>query len=221
MAQRFPRPAFDIAQVRRFDPPLSLAVRWFAAAQFVALLQGAALFLWFAEDLPWSQSAVWVAALVAALWALGAMLQGRLSPLALLLVEAAALATASSAVHLVGLHQVFKPLTMAFAIVFAASRTYAQGGARRFDHVLMAALTASLAGDMFLMFPGYFMPGLLSFLIAHLFYIALLRQGLAWLPSRRALLVTLGLGAAMYALLWSAPSSALRVAARPMCWFSR
>jgi uncharacterized membrane protein YhhN len=60
----------------------------------------------------------------------------------------------------------------------------------------------SLAGDAFLMFPGYFIPGLVSFLVAHLLYIALFRMGQAWFPSRRALAVTLVFGAVMYAYLW-------------------
>ncbi len=56
---------------------------------------------------------------------------------------------------------------------------------------------------MLLLFEGGFIPGLLAFLLAHLFYIALLKQDVAWLPSRRALAATAGLGAAMYAFLWS------------------
>jgi uncharacterized membrane protein YhhN len=68
--------------------------------------------------------------------------------------------------------------------------------------LLMAALALSLAGDVFLMFPGYFIPGLVAFLLAHLAYIALLRQGQRWFPSRRALAGTLGVGTAMYAFLW-------------------
>jgi uncharacterized membrane protein YhhN len=71
-----------------------------------------------------------------------------------------------------------------------------------------------LAGDVFLMLPGnYFIAGLASFLVAHLFYITLLRQGVGWFPSRRALWVTLSLGAAMYVWLWSGlDGTALKVA---------
>ena len=53
------------------------------------------------------------------------------------------------------------------------------------------------------MLPGnWFIPGLASFLVAHLFYIALLRIRQAWFPSRGALVLTLGFGAAMLAVLW-------------------
>jgi uncharacterized membrane protein YhhN len=63
---------------------------------------------------------------------------------------------------------------------------------------------------VFLMLPGdqplwglpTFILGLGSFLVAHLFYIALFRQGQPWFPSKLALLVVLGFGAAMYSIVW-------------------
>ena len=67
---------------------------------------------------------------------------------------------------------------------------------------LLAALVGSLAGDVLLLFPGYFVPGLVAFLLAHVAYLVLLRQGVGWFPSRGALAATLGVGAAMYAFLW-------------------
>jgi len=123
--------------------------------------------------------------------------------LVLLLVLLAALSTATSVLGLPTLHFVFKPLTMLVAIILVAARAYASGAVARFDVCLMAALAASLAGDVFLMLPGnYFIPGLASFLVAHLFYIALFRQGVPWFPSRRALLGTLAIGSVMYAWVW-------------------
>ena len=69
--------------------------------------------------------------------------------------------------------------------------------------LMTAALAASLAGDVFLMFPGQFIAGLVSFLLAHLCYLAVFRQDLAWFPHRGALTATLAVGAGMYAFLWS------------------
>ncbi|TAL80424.1 MAG: fatty acid hydroxylase family protein, partial [Candidimonas sp.] len=156
VAQRFPRPAFDLASVQRFHPPLSRAVAWFAGVQFALLLAGVSAYLWFADTLPPGPSFVWLAALTAALWALGAVLQGRITVLQVLLIESAALATASAAVGLVDLHHVFKPLTMAVAIIFVAtSRRTTRAGVQS-DALLMAALAASLAGDVLLMLPGQF-----------------------------------------------------------------
>jgi alkylglycerol monooxygenase len=204
VAARFPKPAFDLAQVRRFDPPVSRAVLWFAAVQFVLLLLGVSAVLWFAESWPNLEIAVWSAALAAGYWALGAVLQGRLTVLEVLLVEVAALATVTSTLGLRELHFVFKPLVMLLAIIFVAISSMKSRTTSRFYLLLMAALAASLAGDVFLMLPGgYFIPGLASFLVGHLFYIALFRQGVAWFPSRRALVSTLGVGAAMYAWVWA------------------
>lgn len=40
-----------------------------------------------------------------------------------------------------------------------------------FAKKILAALVFSWGGDVFLMFPGFFLPGLISFLVAHVFYI--------------------------------------------------
>ncbi len=127
----------------------------------------------------------------------------RLHRLELLLIATALLAILTSVFGLRLPHYLLKPGVMLITIVFVAVRAYSSGVLGRFDYYLMAALTASLAGDVFLMLPGnYFIPGLASFLIAHLFYIALFGQGVPWFASRLALLGTLGVGAAMYAWIW-------------------
>lgn len=203
VAVRFPKPDFDITQVRTFDPPASRTVRWFAALQFVLMLGGVSAVLWFSGSWPIRQTAVWSAALVTGYWAIGALMQGRMSMLEMLLIESAALSTATSTLGLLDLHFIFKPLVMLIAITFIALRSYESGAATRFNALLMAALAASLAGDVFLMLPGnYFIPGLASFLVGHLFYIALFRRGVTWFPNRMALLATLGFGGAMYAWVW-------------------
>ncbi len=119
------------------------------------------------------------------------------------LLSASALATLSS-LQLIDLHLVLKPMPMAIAIIFIATRAMATRGIVRNDALLLAALLFSLGGDVFLMLPGnYFIPGLASFLVAHLFYIALFRQGTPWFASRTGLVAVLGFGASMYAVLWS------------------
>ena len=59
-------------------------------------------------------------------------------------------------------------------------------------------------GDVALMLPGYFVPGLASFLVGHLFFISVFKQGQAWFSSKGALANTLGLDGAMYAVLFNA-----------------
>lgn len=94
VAERFPRPAFDIQAVQTFNPPMSQALKWFAAVQFVLLLAGVASFLWVADTLPLAQAAVGVTALWAGMWALGAAMQARLSMIAVLAVDAVVIVTA-------------------------------------------------------------------------------------------------------------------------------
>ena len=212
VAARFPKPLFALAQAQRFYPPVSQWVAWFGAVQFVLLLQCVALFLWHADRMPLAQSTVWLAALAAGLWSVGAVLQGRITVLEVLLIEAAALATVTGAENLVLLHRVFKPLALLFAIGFVVQRNRTTKAPARFDLLLLAGLAFSLVGDCFLMVPGFFIPGLVAFLVAHLFYIAMFKQGVPWLPSTRALLVALALGGAMYGFLFPGLTPVLRVA---------
>jgi alkylglycerol monooxygenase len=59
-----------------------------------------------------------------------------------------------------------------------------------------------LPGDVPLAGLPPFILGLGSFLIAHVFYIALFKQGQAWFPNRRALGAVLAVGVLMYAIVW-------------------
>ena len=212
VAARFPKPVFDIAKVQRYHPAVTPAAAWFGATQLLLLLGGVVLFLWHADRMALSQSAVWVAALGVGLWCVGALLQGRLDWLQVLLIEAAALATATSALGLTAWHHGFKPLALLLAIGWVARRARHAGAVGTPAVLLLAGLACSLAGDVLLMLPGLFIPGLVAFLAAHLCYIALFKQGLPWFPSRRALLATLGVGAAMYAFLFNNLGPVLKVA---------
>ncbi|AMO23593.1 hypothetical protein GCM10027034_38690 [Ramlibacter solisilvae] len=205
VAARFPKPDFDIARMQRFHPPMTPRLAGFAFAQFLLLLAGSVLFLWNADRLPLAQSAAWLAALAAGLWSLGAVMQGRIGMLEVLLVEAAALSTATAATGMTAAFQVFKPLAMVLAIAFVLQRG-------RFSWLLVAALVFSLGGDVLLMLPGQFIPGLVSFLAAHLCYIALLRRDAPWFASRPALLAALGAAALMYAVLFAHLGPVLKVA---------
>lgn len=212
LAARFPKDAFDMARVKYFHPPVQGAVALFGGVQFLVLLAGVAYFLWQADGMALGPSVVWLAALGTGLWAVGGLLQGRLSMLQVVLIEAAVLATATAALGLLEAHRVFKPLALVLAIVLVAARARQERAGGRFDHLLLAALVFSLAGDCLLMFPGFFIPGLVAFLIAHLFYIALFKRGVPWFPSQRALLATLAIGAAMYAFLFDGLNPVLRIA---------
>ena len=212
VAQRFPKPSFGIEQVTRFHPPMTRAIAWFAALQFVALVAGTCVFLWHADQMPVAQSAVWLAVLTASVWAVGAVMQGRMGIIDVLLVQAGALATATAAEGWITLHQVFKPLALLLAILVVASRPGWLRTDRGFDLKLLAALLLCLAGDVLLMLPDLFIPGLVSFLCAHLCYLALFKQGQRWFPSGTALACTAGAAVAMYAMLFPHLGPVLKVA---------
>ena len=145
---------------------------------------------------------MWLVALTAGLWATGAVLQGRLSVIEVLFVDAAALATASGALGMAGLHLVFKPLALVILIAIALVRARSVHMPGRFALLLTAGLVASLAGDVLLMWPQFFVPGLVCFLLAHLAYIALFASGVGLFPRRRAPAATLAIGVLMYGFLW-------------------
>jgi len=182
--------------------PTHPLLRPFAAVQAVLLLAAlTALVVQPPAALP-----LWVATWLTAAWALWALLRGRIGMLLALVVQCGALATVTSATGLLHWHWLFKPLTMIFAIFLVAYSAYPQSAKSTFDSkswwLLGAALVGSLAGDAFLMVEGLFIPGLVSFLLAHVAYIVLFRQGVAWFPRPLALVATLGVGGAMYAFLW-------------------
>lgn len=210
VAARFPRPAFALAQVTRFHPPMTRGMAWFASIQFVAVLAGVVVFLWRADQLPLAHSVAWLAALSASLWAIGAAMQGRIGMLAVLLIEAAALATATASAGWIDLHRLFKPLALGLAIALVAARPGALRGA--FGWKLLAALALCLAGDVFLLLDGFFVAGLASFLAAHLCFLALFRQGVPWFASGKALAATLLAAVAMVAVLFPHLGPVLQVA---------
>jgi sterol desaturase/sphingolipid hydroxylase (fatty acid hydroxylase superfamily) len=203
VAARFPKEPFDLAKVRRFEPPMTKALMAFALVQFALMLAGVVMFLWNAEGMPLAQAAVWVLAQCVVLWAIGAVMQGRITMLEAVAMEVAALATATAAVGMTEIFRALKPAVMALAIVFVLQRGRAQW-------LLVAALAFSMIGDILL--PARFIPGLVSFLCAHACYIALFRQDAPWFASRKALACTLGAAGLMYAVLFPNLDPVLKIA---------
>ena len=70
---RWPKPAFDIARVERFDPPVSRGRQVAAFVLFTLLLGATAGFLWFSHTLPWSQLGGAALAITGGLWLVGAI----------------------------------------------------------------------------------------------------------------------------------------------------
>ena len=132
----------------------------------------------------------------------------------LLLAAAAATATlaivsAPWALALPGLNFVFKPLTTLLLIVLAWPRGRGQPLRRRW---ILAGLACSLAGDVALLWPQQgFLPGLLSFLLAHLAYLAAFTRVQPLAARRRPFLVYAAVAASVLAALWPGLPSGLRL----------
>jgi sterol desaturase/sphingolipid hydroxylase (fatty acid hydroxylase superfamily) len=92
VAQRFPKPAFAMEKLTRFHPPMAKGLAGVALAQLAVLLACIALFLWNVHLLAAVQSGVALAGLTACLWALGAVMQGRIALAKMVAIEAAAIA---------------------------------------------------------------------------------------------------------------------------------
>ena len=87
------------------------------------------------------------------------------------------LAIISALIHMWGEYQgpdiliyLFKPLTMVFIISIAVLAN--NPPSKRYKYAVIAGLLFSITGDIFLMLPDVkFLPGLISFLFAHIAYI--------------------------------------------------
>jgi uncharacterized membrane protein YhhN len=100
-------------------------------------------------------------------------------------------------------HYVFKPLTIVFIIFIALQPNHPASSFYRY--MIIAGLLFSLAGDIFLMLPQdrFFIRGLISFLVAHVFYIAAFLGESGRALSLRGVVPFLIYGALMMRVLWS------------------
>ncbi|HWI11151.1 MAG TPA: sterol desaturase family protein [Burkholderiaceae bacterium] len=71
VAAKWPKPAFDIRRVERFDPPMTRAAQLAAVLAFAALLGATTAFLWHAHRLSLTQQLAVAALVVALLWVVG------------------------------------------------------------------------------------------------------------------------------------------------------
>ena len=81
-------PGFDLQHAaQRYDPPVPVNARTFAVLQFLLLMVVTAVCLWVADDMSyWSLAGV-CGLLLVAFWALGALLEARISWRVLVLVD--------------------------------------------------------------------------------------------------------------------------------------
>jgi sterol desaturase/sphingolipid hydroxylase (fatty acid hydroxylase superfamily) len=82
---------FDVAQVRIYDPPMTRAVRSFALLHLAAAILATLPLLWFLPELEPAALTGGAAAILAALWLTGAVMQGRIRVRRAIVLEALAL----------------------------------------------------------------------------------------------------------------------------------
>jgi uncharacterized membrane protein YhhN len=188
-----------------YDPPTSRAAAILASAALVAMIGATAAFLVEAPQLPLAHGASVFLAVTATLWAMGALLDDRISVCEALYVFAAAATCAAYALGWPLVQDVMKPLAMALLILSVALRA----GDRDVKRLVLAALAASLVGDALLIWPSLFLPGLAAFLTAHSFYIGAFSRGVGFLPSRVAVAGVAAFAALVLAYVWPGVASEL------------
>jgi alkylglycerol monooxygenase len=165
-----------------------------------------AAFLLAGPDLPLANGLVVFLGLTAALWAMGAVVDGRISITQSLFVFCAALNCAAYALGWEALHDLANPVTMALLIAAVVTRE----GQSDLKRLVIGALLASLIGDTLLLRPSLFAAGLVAFLIAHGFYIMAFTRGVGFLPSRAALAAIAAVAGCILFYIWPGVGAELR-----------
>ena len=117
-----------------------------------------------------------------------------------LVALAAGLAILGHYAELAPLHWLFKPLTTLLLPLWLWRQPAVEVGYRRW---VLLGLLLSTAGDVFLMLPvDLFLPGLLSFLLAHISYLVAFRQRSPWVSVGWPFLLYAAVAAAVMTVLW-------------------
>ena len=88
----WPVSQFDLAAVRRYDPPTDVAERRFAVVDLVLSIMATLPLLWLADELPMRLVLPWSLAVMITLWLAGAVMQRRLGVRAAVALQSAAIA---------------------------------------------------------------------------------------------------------------------------------
>jgi uncharacterized membrane protein YhhN len=202
-----PQAPFDVGAVRPYDPPAGRAVSVLALTALAATIGATAAFLLAGPHLPLTNGLGVFLSFAASLWAMGALLDGRISIAETLYVFAAALTCSAYALGWTDVENVAKPLALALLILAFATRE----GRADVKWLVTTALAASLIGDTLLLSPSLFLPGLLAFLVAHGFYITAFSRGVGFLPSRVAAAAIGAFAALVFAYVWPGVASGLKI----------
>ena len=142
-----PEPPFDVRAFQLYDPPAGRAASMLVFVALLAMVGATAAFLLAGPQLPLANGLVVFLGLTAAVWAMGALLDGRISIAESLFVFCAALNCAAYALDWRALHDLGTPAAMTLLIAAVAARE-GKGDVKR---LVVGALTASLIGDTLLL----------------------------------------------------------------------
>lgn len=112
------------------------------------------------------------------------------------------------------LHYVFKPLTT--LLILLRIRAIGNPVNARYRRAVLTGVALSLVGDIFLMLPASVLPagfmlGLVSFLIAHLFFLRALSSDVGLFARPGVIIVFLLVGAVNLAILWPGLAASLKI----------
>jgi alkylglycerol monooxygenase len=157
-----PEPPFDVTAFRLYDPPAGRAASMLVFVALLAMVGATAAFLLAGPQLPLANGLVVFLGLTAVVWAMGALLDGRISTAESLFVFCAALNCAAYALDWRALRDLGTPAAMTLLIAAVVARE----GEGAVKGLVVGALTASLVGDTLLLQPALFVAGLVAFLVA-------------------------------------------------------
>ena len=115
-------PPFDVKAVRLYDPPAARAASVLVFVALIVMVGATAAFLLAGPNLPLANGFVVFFSLAATLWAMGAVLDGRISVAELLFVFCASLSCAAYALDWDTVQGVVKPAAMALLIASVIAR---------------------------------------------------------------------------------------------------
>jgi uncharacterized membrane protein YhhN len=199
VARRFPKPEFSMQTHVPFEPVQTKPALQWAVGWFVLLLAAAMDLLWHMDSMRWGDAAVSVLAVTAGLWGVNALLQNRITPLQCAYVQFAAMATAASACGWSDVYFLAKPIALLLLMLVAWSADHMPEKAQTW---LVRALGLSWVGDVLLLYPGMFMPGMVAFLVAHVCYWWLLTRDAPARPPFKPVLCCALAGLAVYTVLF-------------------
>jgi alkylglycerol monooxygenase len=201
-----PEAPFDVKAVRCYDPPAAAAASILALMALAGMVGATAAFLAFGPELPLANGFVVFLALTATVWAMGALMDRRISIAEALFVFSAALCCVADALGWRSVEMAAKPAAMALLILSVAMRE----GPSDVKRLVLCAFAASLVGDTALLWPSLFLPGLAAFAVAHGFYIAAFSRGVGFWRSRAATIVILAFGVLLLAYVWPGVSGEMK-----------